>query len=260
MSWLFSQALVVEYSAANCLDGVPYAQLNVMPTPQQFWHKDKMMECSNLSRFGQTLQLLTADLGAALLTWFQVGFPARTSAARGGAMDSTANAPASGPKWSGSFAKYDRTLCLWKTHQCSLLGDWEPFSETWPRWGLMLNGECWERTMLAALTKDSGSGLLPTPMATDWKGGTASIRKDTGKQRLDQFRDWCKSLHGLTYPIPGHSEAVMMWPIGWSDLKPLATDKYQQWQQRHFTYYPPSGYARVLEHNEHEITCWRLSK
>jgi hypothetical protein len=161
------------------------------------------------------------------------GFPCQDISSQGGAMDSTGNVPASGQKWSGSFAKYDRILCLWKTHQCSLLGDWEPFSETWPRWGFMLNGECWERTMLVALTKDTASGLLPTPMATDWKGGTASIRKDTGKQRLDQFRDWCKSLHGLTYPIPGHSEAVMMWPVGWSDLKPLAMDKFRQWRQRH---------------------------
>ncbi len=35
MSWLFSQALVAEYSAANCSDGEPSAQLNVMPTQQQ---------------------------------------------------------------------------------------------------------------------------------------------------------------------------------------------------------------------------------
>ena len=37
MSWLFSQALVEEYSAVTCSDGEPCAQLNVMPTPQPFW-------------------------------------------------------------------------------------------------------------------------------------------------------------------------------------------------------------------------------
>lgn len=233
MSWLFSQALVAAYSQGHCLDGEQFAPLSENHMPQAYLSSDRMTAFSTRSLSGMMFAPLTEDLGGALLTWFQGAFPARTLVARGGAMDLTANAPASGQKWSGSFAKYDRTLCLWKTHQCSLLGDWEPFSETWPRWGLMLNGECWERTMLVALTKDTASGLLPTPMATDWKGGTASIRKDTGKQRLDQFRDWCKSLHGLTYPIPGHSEAVMMWPVGWSDLKPLAMDKFRQWRQRH---------------------------
>jgi hypothetical protein len=30
-------------------------------------------------------------------------------------------------------------------------------------------------------------------------------------------------------------EWMMGWPIGWTDLKPLETDKFQQWQQRHGT-------------------------
>ena len=29
------------------------------------------------------------------------------------------------------------------------------------------------------------------------------------------------------------SEWLMGWPIGWTDLKPLATDKFQQWQLSH---------------------------
>ena len=41
----------------NCSDGEQFAQLNVMPTQAKFWRKDKMMEFSNLSRFGLTLQL-----------------------------------------------------------------------------------------------------------------------------------------------------------------------------------------------------------
>jgi len=246
MSWMISNALMKVYENSHfsqareggsweesSSDGAPSAQLNVMPTQQQFWHKDKMMESSNLSRFGLTLQLLTADRGKAVLTWFLAAFPAKISAVKGGATGSTERGLGSGPKCEGSFVRYDHAACTWKTHQYSLLGDWEPYLGTWPKWGLMRHGECWERTMLAALMKGTASGSLPTPMATDWKGGTSSIRKDTGKQRLDQFRDWCKALHGLTYPIPEHSEAVMMWPIGWSDLKPLATDKYQQWLNSH---------------------------
>jgi len=32
---------------------------------------------------------------------------------------------------------------------------------------------------------------------------------------------------------PTWVEWLMGWPLGWTDLKPLAMDKYQQWQQQH---------------------------
>ena len=73
--------------------------------------------------------------------------------------------------------------------------------------------------------------LLPTPLGDDWKGGTTSLRK--GKPRTDQFRHWCKVVHGLTYPIPEHSEALMGFPIGWTDSKPLATHRCHEWWQWH---------------------------
>ena len=79
MSWLFSQALVEEYSVANCSAGEPCAQLSVMPTQHKFWRNDKMMDVSNLSRFGLTCAVLTGTSGEALLTSFRAGFRARIS-------------------------------------------------------------------------------------------------------------------------------------------------------------------------------------
>lgn len=96
MSWLFSRALVAEFSAATSWAGAPSAPLNVMPMPQQFWRNDKMMEPSQLSRFGLTCALLTEDRGAELLTWFLAGFRARTSALQVRAQELMANAPVSG--------------------------------------------------------------------------------------------------------------------------------------------------------------------
>ncbi|MGF6856525.1 hypothetical protein OKW29_005436 [Paraburkholderia sp. CI3] len=52
MSWLFSQALVEEYSAATCLDGEPSAQLSGSLMPQAYLQSGKMMAFSPLSRFG----------------------------------------------------------------------------------------------------------------------------------------------------------------------------------------------------------------
>jgi hypothetical protein len=74
---------------------------------------------------------------------------------------------------------------------------------------------------------------LPTPLATDWKGGTTAARKDNGKLRFDQWRDYIKLEYGMTYPHPTHSELRMGWPTEWTDLKPLGMDKFQAWQQQH---------------------------
>lgn len=84
MSWLFSQALVEEYSEGTCLAGEPCAQLNVMPTPHKFWRNDKTMEFSSLSQFGLTLRVLTDEDGEELLMSFLAAFPVRTSVQQGG--------------------------------------------------------------------------------------------------------------------------------------------------------------------------------
>jgi hypothetical protein len=97
----------------------------------------------------------------------------------------------------------------------------------------MLHGVCWELTSPVLTTGETESGLLPTPLATDWKGGTTAARKDNGKLRFDQWRDYIKLEYGMTYPHPTHSELRMGWPTEWTDLKPLGMDRFQAWQQQH---------------------------
>ena len=169
MSWLFSQALVAEYSAASCSGGEPFAPLSVMPTQHKFWHRGKTMDALSLSRFGLTCAVLTEDLGRELLTWFLAASRARTSAAPGKAKDSTASGRDSGAKWPGSLARFDRDSLSWRTPQCSLFEDSEPCLETWPRWGLMRDGECWEQQMSAHRINETESGselIYPTPTAS----------------------------------------------------------------------------------------------
>jgi hypothetical protein len=163
MSWLFSQALVEEYSADTCSDGEPSAQLSVMPTPHKFWRSDKMMDASDHSRFGLTSQVLTESRGEELLTWFLGASRVRTSAQREREPDLLESAAAFGQKCAALFAKWSPDSSLWKTVQCSLLGDSELFSETWPRWGSMQSGASYLRTIPALPTCASGSGLWPTP-------------------------------------------------------------------------------------------------
>jgi hypothetical protein len=169
MSWLFSQALVEEYSVDTSSDGEPSALLNGNPTQQAYCAPDKMTVFSRLSRFGMTFKPLTVSRGEELLTLYLAAFPAKTSAQLEKEQALTESAAECGEKWHASFTKYSPDLRLWKTHQCSLLGDLEPFLETWPQWGLMRNGECWEQQTLAQTTRGTGFGLLPTPLASNTK-------------------------------------------------------------------------------------------
>jgi DNA (cytosine-5)-methyltransferase 1 len=181
MSWLFSQALVGEYLAANSLDGEPSVQLNGKPTQQVYCAPDKMTEFSRLSRFGMTFKPLTDILGEILLMLYLEDFHAKTSQPQEKAQELMENEAECGDKWRGSFVKYDPDSSLWKTHQCSLLGDLDEFLETWPQWGLMRNGECWEQKTLEQTIRGTEFGLLPngvdsfhTPNTTGLDGGSNS--------------------------------------------------------------------------------------
>lgn len=179
MTWLFSKALMdsvslpcspeleAESSADTCSDGEPSAQWNVMPTPQGFWRNDKMMDASRLSRFGPTLRLLTESHGEAVLMSFLEGFPARTYPQPDEGKESAGQGPAFGLSSLESLAKYDPDTSTWRTPQFSLLGDWDLYSETWPRWGLMRTGECWVQSMSVLRTSGTESGLWQTPVADD---------------------------------------------------------------------------------------------
>ena len=181
MSWLFSQALVEVFLEDTSLDGEPSALSSGNPTPQAYCAPDKMTVFSRLSRFGMTFKPLTDIPGEELSMSSVVAFHVRTLAQQGKAQELTENAAGCGEKWHASFAKYDPDLSLWKTPQCSLLGDSEEFLETWPQWGLMRDGECWEQRTLEQTIRGTGYGLSPdnvnafhTPNTTGLDGGSNS--------------------------------------------------------------------------------------
>jgi hypothetical protein len=262
MSWLYSQVLVEEYLAANSLDGEQSVQSSGKPTQQAYCAPDKMTVFSRLSRFGMMFKPLTANLGEELLTLYLAGFHAKTSAQQEKAQELMENDQECGEKWRGSFVKYDHNSSLWKTHQCSLLGDLDEFSETWPQWGLMRNGECWEQQTLEQTIRGTGFGLSPngvdsfhTPNTTGLDGGSNSRKALKKRQENWPTPDancgmrgtqpnWTpkrKSGHQAQYSInqavrdseqgiggklnPMWVEWLMGWPLGWTDLKPLEMDK-----------------------------------
>ena len=304
MSWLYSQALVAEFSEANCSAGEQFARLNSTHTPQAYLPSDKMTDFSRPSRFGMTFAPLTDDLGAELLTWFLAGFPAKTSAPQAKAQESTVNAPASGVKWRELSTRYDPNTHSWKTHQCLWEEDLPWSSVILPRWGLMRDGVCWELPTLERRTSANGAGfgqnwptpdardsqpegleagirrmekystcglqtavkLWPTPCARDhfpahkpeyieakraqghgmsnlndavahphmFPTPTASNTKAHHMRGADNGKEREARSYGATGQLnPTWVEWLMGWPLGWTDLKPLATDRCRNAQRRH---------------------------
>lgn len=204
-----------------------------MPTAHDDSCSAKMKDSCHRSPFGMMFVHLTDRHGMALLMWFQEASRVRTSARQVKVPGSMAIEADYGGKCLASLAKLDHVTCLWKTAQCLLFEDWEQCSPIWPQWGLMQNGECWELHMPDMTTKETVSGLLPTPLKSDGKGGSkAPFRRKDGRLR-NEWKHYVNQHYGLTYPHPTHSEIRLGWPIGWTDYRPLAMDKFLQWQQRH---------------------------
>jgi hypothetical protein len=251
MSWLFSQALVEEYSGASSSGGEPSAPLNGNPTPQAYCAPDKTMAFSRLSRFGMTFKPLTEDRGEALLMSYLAAFPARTSQSPEKVSESTESAAECGSTWRGWLAKYDPDTSSWRTAQCSFIEDLPESLETFPRSGMTRGGLLWELPMLERRTKETDSGLWPTPTSSVGGANHNSPSVVSGKRfamnlagAVQSFptptrRDY-KSGTGAQ-DRPGHSpplsnviggtlnptwvEWLMGWPLGWTDLKPLEMDK-----------------------------------
>jgi hypothetical protein len=259
MSWLFSQVLVVEYLGENFLDGEQSVPLNGNSTQLAYCLPDKMTDYLKVSRFGMMFKPLTEQLGQDLLMSYQAAFRAKTSLPQEKVQELTENGQECGEKWQGSFAKLDPSSSLWKTHQCSLIEDWELFSQIWPTWGSMQNGACWERQTLGLNTTEREFGLLPdndkffhTP--TTGSSGGSNSRKAMQKRGViwptpttgtgggnaggSGVRRTARE-NGTYVPSsinPNLQEWLMGWPQDWTEIKPLETDKYRKWRQLHGTY------------------------
>lgn len=244
MSWLFSQALAEEYSEDTSLAGEQFAQLNVMPTPHKFSRNDKTMEFSDLSRFGLTCAVLTESRGKELLMSFLEGFHARTLAQLERAQELMVRNQDFGGTWQELSVKYDLILCSWRTHHCLLEEDLQWSSVTLPKWGLTRNGVVFQHSTLERLTNETEFGSLQriwtTPSASDAARGGCITEKMTGTSLAQQVNtpsripSFALQLDTATGPMnPEWVEWLMGWPIGWTELKPLAMDKFLEWQLQH---------------------------
>jgi len=290
MSWHYLRGPAGESLADCCTGGEPLPPLKSKITHGAFFSNGKLTDAYLNSLYGTMCGHLTAGRGEGGSMSLAGDSPAKTFPAPAKEPESQANGLDFGKSLQGSFAKFDRDSCSWKTRQCSLFEGLELYSATWPRWGLMEDVECLELSTPVRLTSGSESGLWPTPRAgktSDENEETWQKRKDAGKvctppltlavkmfptpcatdhkgsgkngtlrDRLDyacergatksntyatpqarDFRTGQKSrwenperTRNLNDQVGGQLnptwvEWLMGWPLGWTDLKPLATGK-----------------------------------
>ena len=214
------------------MDGEQCALWSGTHMPRASWLPVKMTESCLLSRSGMMYKPLTDNLGEELLMSYLEGFHAKTSQAQEKEPALTGSEAECGDTWQESLAKYDPSSCSWKTAHCLFQEDLPESSVILPKWGMMQNGECWERIMSEHLTKDNESGLWPTPQRVDYKG---TSRDSAFQQRAAQYNLWSMGQreHSTIYPSPTAYEAIMGWPMQWTELKPLEMGKFQRWLDLH---------------------------
>ena len=204
MSWLFSQALVEEYSEGISSGGEPSAPLNVMPTPQQFWRNDKPIDVLKRSPFGLQWKPLTDDLGEAVLMSYLEAFPARTSAPPEKEQESTEKNPVCSSTWQELLVRFDRDTSSWRTHHCLWEEDLPESSVRLGRWGMMRDGQCWEREMPEHLISGTESGSWPTPT----QGMHKQDVNDNGRYAMDIK----KKGHQIMLPAEVKLREQQKWP------------------------------------------------
>jgi hypothetical protein len=216
MSWLFSQVLVEEYLAANSLDGIQSALLSGKPIQQAYCAPDKMTDFSRLSRFGMMFKPLTESRGEELLMSYLEGFHAKPiPQQRLAKIQQTTFGLRCGESWQmslpGTFLpKTSAELQL--TKRQTTANRWVTKPKQFP-----YQRKTW---VLTTFGKDFGYLHTPTTMANFL---AKSMQKHAG------CRAWTTVFGKIT---PNHYEWLMGWPVGWTDLKPLAMDKSPCVQQQ----------------------------
>jgi hypothetical protein len=269
MTYIFSRALLEAYSAVRCADTVLSAQLNSIRSVDLFLCDGKTTGTSRLSRFGMTFEHLTDDDGEALLTWYLEDSLAKMSVPPEIEPVSLAKNLVSGLRCSASFGRYDRSTSLWKTPP-NLFGTGSTLSsKAWTQAGTMRNGVCWERTTWVRPISESDAGFwegVPTPTVngnhnrqglskTSGDGLAAFVKKQMWRTPIaSQGRQDGILKKYATKPSPKTGrkdrqiklsdqvggklnpefvEWLMNFPIGFTDLKGLATPKCRSVPQPH---------------------------
>ncbi len=241
MSYTFLQERGAESSAESFSDIPAYVLSRLNLTAEKSCSNGNGMESCQSSQFGMMSKHSTDDRGEDLSMSCVEDSRVRTSALPALEEESMESEADSGARWLESFVKYDRGSHSWKILQLWLFEDLDESLGIWPKRGWMRNGECSELRMSVETAKGNESGLLPRPQRVDGQKWYVVTKTSTEKRVSDGRQLMLIHLVGLTayahlnrwLANPPFWEAMMEWPIGWTDCTPLETDKFRQWLDSH---------------------------
>lgn len=239
MSYIYLQEQGEESWAECFLDIPAYALSKSNPIVEKSCCNGRETESCQSSPFGTISKPSAESHGEDELMSYVEGSHAKILVQPAHALELKESEADCGEKWPEWFAKLDLNTFSWKTRQCLLFEDLEQSLETWPKWGTMLNGECSEPATSKPLMKESVCGFsLPTPTASDHK--RTPIKMAYAKRPItigapDNLACFVVRESGLTHARlePTLWEWAMGWPLGWTELRPLETGKFQAWLNSH---------------------------
>jgi hypothetical protein len=224
-----------EESSAESFSDIPaFVLLRLNLTAEKSFSNDSGMASCQSSQSGMMCEHLMENHGEEKLMSCAEGSRAKTLASPPTReQELPASEAGCGVKCSEWFAKLDLDSHLWKTPQLCLFVESKPCLVIWPKWGMMLGGECFPLPTLEHDTSVKGYGLRhPTPTKRDYKGASDGQQEDFSRWTTWLHREFFHSTKS-SYPHPNCSEMVMGFPIMWTALKPLGMDKFQQWLDLH---------------------------
>lgn len=109
---------------------------------------------------------------------------------------------------------------------------------------LFSGGACYRQPLWDSATGVIVYGLLPTPVKADGHGFHRVTYDSSLRRWLSRGARRNLQIHWAQFAVlskklsrgiarPQFAEAMMGWPIGWSDLRPLEMDRYRQWLEQY---------------------------
>ncbi len=237
MSWHYSQGQEVDFSLPDYLDSIRLQRVKSLASHEKSLCNDNETESWTNFQSGMMSEHSTDDPGKDLLMSSQVDFRVKILVSQAKVKDLPESVQVFGSSIKDLLKKLSLRLCSRKTVRSCARVDSPQFSKSLTAWGMMQDGVFWELGTSARYTKEIESGFLPTISATEWKG--ACSRRFVGSEHYRAARMAEGLRRGKDCPAyihPDFAEVQMLWPITWTESKPLETDKFHSWLRLHGIY------------------------
>jgi len=236
MSWIYVPASADSHSpeSGSSETGTPSATSKLTNTASECLRPESKMASSVMPPSGATLRHSTGEPGVDAWISSLRASPANHSQSQD-AKKEKATTETSGQTSGERFAKYDPSTSCWRTSQLSLLTPTlEPYSGSWPRAGTMRSGHLYDQTTHTIPDGDYSFPRIKRPIASDANGSARVNYPPPGHST--NLQDWWNKNYRFAYPPVRITEYLMGFPIEWTDSKPLETQSFQQWLQKHGRY------------------------